>query len=100
MICKQNQSRRGRKLCVTGALQIDIFQTFCRETIVLKPNKYITDPGVIKHISCLTQLSFKFHLLKKNKKTVKYYKVLSCLNNSDVLFILLLNVKIPTSLGI
>ena len=51
---------------------------------------------VIKFFSCSTQLSTKFQLL------IKYWQMKKCLalSLSDAVFIMLINVKIPTIVGI
>ena len=51
-------------------------------------------PEVIKLFSCSTQLSTNFQLLIKLK-----YQV-SALSLSDVVYIMLINVKMPTIVGI
>ena len=56
-----------------------------------------SDPEVIKLFSCSTQLSTKFQLLIKAKILTKKFLVLSL---SDVVFIMLINVKMPTTVGI
>ena len=60
--------------------------------------KTIPGPEVIKLLSCSTQLSTKFQLLLK----LKYRQMKKCiaLNLSDVVFIMLLNVILPTIVGI
>ena len=60
---------------------------------------FISGPGVIKLFSCSTQLSTKFQLLIKTKKKKKAKKFLA-LSVSDVVFILLIKVKMPTIVGI
>ena len=52
-------------------------------------------PKVITLFSCSTQLSTKFQLLIKTK--IKKFLALSL---SDVVFIMLINVKMPTVVGI
>ena len=55
-------------------------------------------PKVIKLFSCSTQLSTKFQVLIKLKyRRVKKFLALSL---SDAVFILLINVKMPTIVGI
>ena len=56
----------------------------------------IPDPEVIKHFSCSTQLSTKFQLV------IKYQQMKKCLalSLSDVVFIMPINVKMPTIVGI
>ena len=56
-------------------------------------------PGLtaIKLFSCSTQLSTKFQLLIKTKITTKTFPAFSL---SDVVFIMLINVKMPTIVGI
>ena len=54
-------------------------------------------PGVIKLFSCSTQLSTKFQLLIKTKILTKKFLALSL---SGVVFIMLINVKMPTIVGI
>ena len=57
-----------------------------------------TGPEVIKLFSCSTQLSMKFKLLIKTKYLeLKQFLALSL---SDVVFIMLINVKISTIVGI
>ena len=56
-----------------------------------------TGPEVIKLFSCSTQLSIKFQLLIKTKMLNRYFLLLS--SHIDV-FILLINVKMPTIAGI
>ena len=55
-------------------------------------------PEVIKLFSCSTQLSMKFQLLIK----LKYEQMMEFLafSLSDVVFILLINVKMPTIVGV
>ena len=55
-------------------------------------------PKVIKLFSCSTQLSTKFQLLIGTK--IPTNKEVSCFNLSDVVFIMLINVKMPTIVGI
>ena len=69
---------------------------FCAEprSILTK----LSGPEVIKLFSCSTQLSMKFQLLIKLKyQQIKKFLVLSL---SGVVFILLINVKMPTIVGI
>ena len=56
-----------------------------------------TRPEVIKLFSCSTQLSTKFQLLIK---TITTNEEVSCLSLSDVVFLMLINVKMPTIIGI
>ena len=53
---------------------------------------------MIKVMSCSTQLSMKFQLLIKTKLLEN--KDFLALEYSDVVFILLINVKMPTIVGI
>ena len=56
-------------------------------------------PDVIKLFSCSTQLSMKFQLFQK--KFMLKIKDFSCFFKlSDVVFIMLINVKMPTIVGI
>ena len=55
-------------------------------------------PEVIKLFSCSTQLSMKFKLLIKTKMPT--YKEVSCYSLSDVVFFMLINVNMPTIVGI
>ena len=55
-------------------------------------------PEVIKLFSCSTQLSTKFQLLIKTKK--RQMKMFLALSLSDIVFIMLINVKMPTIVGI
>ena len=60
----------------------------------------MSGPGskVIKLFSCSTQLSRKFQLLIKLKyQQIKKFLALSL---SDVVFIILINIKMPTIVGI
>ena len=52
----------------------------------------------MKHFSCSTQLSTKFQLLMKTKIPTK--KKFLALSLADVVFIMLINVKMPTIVGI
>ena len=54
----------------------------------------ITGPEVIKLFSCPTQLGTKFQLLIKTK--IATNKEVSCFSLSDVVFIMLMNTKMPT----
>ena len=54
-------------------------------------------PEVIKLASCSTQLSRKFQLLIKKISSTEKVDTLSL---SDVVFIMLMNTKMPTSVGI
>ena len=61
-------------------------------------NKNLPKPEVIKLFSCSTQLSTKFQLLIKLKyRQIKKFLALSL---SEVVFIMLINVKMPTIVGI
>ena len=60
-------------------------------------NKNVLSPKVKKLFLCSTQLSTKFQLLIKTKIPTKKFLALSC---SDVVFIMLINVKMPTIAGI
>ena len=57
-------------------------------------------PGteVIKHFLCSTQLSMKFQMLIKLK--YRQLKKFLALSVSDVVFIMIINVKMPTFVGI
>ena len=55
-------------------------------------------PEVIKLFSCSTQLSMKFQQLIKNK--IPANKEFLALSFSGVVFIMLVNVKMPTIVGI
>ena len=55
-------------------------------------------PKVIKLFSCSTELSTKFHLLINTK--YPQTKKLLALSLSNVVFIMLINVKMPTIVGI
>ena len=57
-----------------------------------------TDPEVIKLFSCSTQLSTKFQLLIKTK--IRQMKKFIALSLSDVAFIMLIDVKMPSIVGI
>ena len=54
-------------------------------------------PEVLKPFSCSNQLSMKFHQLIKSKMLKKFFKLFKF---SDVVFIMLINVKMPTIVGI
>ena len=56
-------------------------------------------PEIIKLFSCSTQLSTKFQLLIKTKINQQITKFLA-LSPPNVVFIMLINVKMPTSVGI
>ena len=56
-------------------------------------------PAVIKLFSCSTQLSTKFQLLIKTK-ILTTEEVIFALSLSDVVFIMLIDVKMPTFVGI
>ena len=59
---------------------------------------FITGPEAINHFSCSTQLSTKFQLLIKTKiLQIMMFLALSPLN---VVFIMLINVKMSTIVGI
>ena len=60
--------------------------------------KITPDLKVIELFSCSTQLSTKFQLLIKTK--IQTNEEVSCFNLSDVVFIMLINVKMPTIVGI
>ena len=55
-------------------------------------------PKVIKLFSCSTQLSMKSQLLIKTK--ILLNEDVSCSKVSDIVFIMLINVKMPTIVGI
>ena len=57
-------------------------------------------PEVIKHFSCSTKLSTKFELLIKTKYMYRQTKKFFALSLSDGVFIELINVKMPTMVGI
>ena len=54
-------------------------------------------PKVIKLFSCSTQLSMEFHMLIKSKMLKIKTFAFRC---SDVVFIMLINIKMPTIVGI
>ena len=58
----------------------------------------VPGPEVIKLFSCSTQLSAKFQLLIKAK--YRQMKKFLALSLPDVVFIMLINVKMPTIVGI
>ena len=55
-------------------------------------------PEVIKNFSCSTQLSTKFQLPIKTKIPIN--EEFFALSHSDDIFIMLINVKMPTIVGI
>ena len=55
-------------------------------------------PKVLKVFPCSTQLSMKFQLLRESK--ILKNNIFFCLKQSNVVFILLINVKMPTIVGI
>ena len=57
-------------------------------------------PRLYNFFSCSTQLSTKFQLLIKTKILYQQMKKFLALNLSDVVFIMLINVKMPTIVGI
>ena len=59
---------------------------------------YSPGPEVIKLFSCSTQLSKKFQLLVKTK--IPTNEEVSCFKLPDVVFIMLINVKMSTIVGI
>ena len=61
-------------------------------------NNVTPGPEVIKLFSCSTQLSMKFQLLIKLK--YRQMKKFPALSLSDVVFIMLIIVKMPTIVGI
>ena len=69
---------------------------FCLEIRIFSLCTIIKKPGSknIKLFSCLTQLSMKFQLLRASMM------IFTCLKHLDVVFILLLKVKMPTIVGI
>ena len=70
----------------------------CSYVMSDKCHKLIACPEVIKKNSCSTQLSTKFQLLIKTKyQQIKKYLDLSL---SEDVFIMLMNVKMPTIVGI
>ena len=73
------------------------YQTTITAPNSLHPNK--TRPEITKHLSCSTQLSRKFQVLIKTKKNKQILKCFT-LSLSDVVFIMLINVKMPTIVGI
>ena len=64
-----------------------------KNSVIWRPS-----PEVIKHVSCSTQLSTKFQQLLKAKMPTN--KNCTVLNPSDVVFITLINVKMPTIDGV
>ena len=66
--------------------------------VMIKNNRY-AGTEVIKLFSCSTQLSMKFQLLTKTKMLRKINTFLA-FKLSDVLFIMLIHVKMPTIVGI
>ena len=69
-----------------------------RIDFIMEANNMNPCPEAIKLFSCSTQLSRKFQLLIK----LKYRQIKKCLalSLSDVVFIMLTNVKMPTIVGI
>ena len=61
-------------------------------------NTWRSDPEVIKLLSCSTQLSTKFQLLIKTK--IQTNEEVSCFKSLRCVFIMLINVKMPTIVGI
>ena len=59
----------------------------------------LSDPEIIKLFSCSTQLSTNFPQLIKTE-TLNNIDISLALKLSDVVFILLINVKMPTIVGI
>ena len=56
--------------------------------------------GVIKEKLCSTQLSMKFQLHLKKTKMLKNIEISCFPTHSHVVFIMLINVKMPTIVGI
>ena len=65
----------------------------CKCMKIQQTTKVQSSAKVIKKISCSTQLRPKFQLLIKTKIPTNEY--VSCLSLSDVVFIMLINVKMP-----
>ena len=63
-----------------------------------KSSLHRSGPEVIKLLSSSTQLSTKFQLLIKTK--IQTNKEVSCFILSDAVFIMIINVKMPTINGI
>ena len=91
-------------LCRSGILSFleMVFSDFKSLSRVMR--KLVTNkagPEVLKLFSCSTQLSTKVQLLIKTKiPTNKEVLALTCLSVSDVVFIMLINIKMPTVVGI
>ena len=73
----------------------------CNKAMFSRKNVYVRrmpGPEVMKPFSCSTQLSTKFQLLIK----LIYRQIKKChaLSLSEVVFIMLINVKMPTFVGI
>ena len=66
--------------------------------VILSLTFGISGPEVIKLFSCSTQMSTKFQLLINTK--IPTNEDVSALSLSDVVFIMLINVKMPTIFGI
>ena len=64
----------------------------------MKTIRVCPDPEAVKLFSCLTQLNTKFQLPRKTK--VPTIEEVSYLSISDIIFIMLINVKMPTFVGI
>ena len=70
-------------------------------TCIIKSHSLYAGPQVIKLLSCSTKLSMKIQLLIKIKMLkIKRYSCFTLASLSDVEFILLISVKMPTIVGI
>ena len=84
--------------CTASKYEPGIFglnEAFTTTNCLKERNK--PDPQVIKLLSGSTQLSMKFQLLRKLK--YRQMQMLHALSLSDVVFIMLINVKMPTIVG-
>ena len=77
-----------------------LFAVICNKSFVIYHVLFFTGSEVTKLFLCSTQLSMKFQLLIKTKIEINEEFVFFTLSLSDVVFIVLINVKMPTIVGI
>ena len=83
-------------ICIISIGSLSLFLTLYR--LETPKRVLLTGPEVIKLFSCSTQLSTKFQLLTKIK--YRQMMIFLALSLSDVVFVMLINVKMPTIVGI
>ena len=98
-----HQYKKGIKIrmdrnCLYPEFKYHYKHASCSNSVVAELVTEVLAPKVTKFLSCSTQLSTKFQLLIKAK--IRTNKKILALSLSDVVFTMLINVKMPTIVDI